>query len=251
MEDQFQLLFDKMKNEMQKQIMELKDSITNSILERMDDKLQPIIEENKNLKTTLETLENEIESLKRGKKQNNLLIFGVKEDEKSTQELLQKVRKIFITDLHIHLEEYEVNKIYRIGKEKSNDKPRPILFSFVNEWKKNEIIKVKKNLKDVYITEDYTKAVLEKRKLLQAQLKEERRKGNIAYLKFDKIIIRENNNNTFNDKRKREMSSSPQDNTQPKKQQTLKPSTNNRLNAYDLMRFKTNSPSSSTTANKQ
>ncbi|VVD03755.1 unnamed protein product [Leptidea sinapis] len=53
-------------------------------------------------------------------------------------------------------------------------------------------------------------------KALQPQLLEERKKGNIAYLKYDKIIIKEPNTN--NDKRKREQSTSPQSpsKTQPK-----------------------------------
>lgn len=251
MDDQFQLLFNKMKNEMQNQSMLLKDSIISTMMEKMDEKLQPIIIENKNLKTKLENLEKEIEGLKRDKKQKNIIIFGMKEDEKSTQELIQKVKTTFKTDLDINFEEYEVNKIFRIGKEKSNDKPRPILFSFVNEWKKNEIMKVKKHLKDVYISEDYTREVLEKRKMLQPQLMEERKKGNIAYLKFDKIIIKGKHINTNNDKRKRILSTSPQDNTQPRKQQNIKASNSNRLNAFDLMRMRSNSTSSIITDNKQ
>ncbi|XP_049695519.1 uncharacterized protein LOC126054324 [Helicoverpa armigera] len=248
MDDQFQLLFDKLQIEMQKQNMELQTTITKNIMESMDEKLHPIIAENKILKTKLEKLEIEVESLKRAKKQNNLIFFGIKEDEKSNLELLQKVKKILKTDLSIKLEDYEVSNIYRIGK-KPSDKARPTLVTFVNEWKKNEVMKMKKNLKDIYISEDYTKDVLEKRKMLQPQLMEERKKGNIAYLKFDKIIIK--GNNIKNDKRKRETSTSPQCNNQPKKQQNLMPSNISRLNAYDLMRFRSNSLPSTSTDNKQ
>ena len=206
--------------------MELQTSITNNIMENLEEKLQPIIAENKTLKTKLEKLEIEVESLKRAKKQNNLIFFGIKEDEKSNLELIQKLKKKLKTDLSINLEDYEVNNIYRIGK-KLSDKARPTLVTFVNEWKKNEVMKLKKNLKDVYISEDYTKDVLEKRKMLQPQLMEERKKGNIAYLKFDKIITK-GKNNINNDKRKRETSTSPQYNTQPRKQQNLMPSNINR-----------------------
>lgn len=244
MEDQFQLLFEKMKNEIQNQTIELKDSITNNIMERLDEKLQPIIIENKNLKIKVENLEKEIETLKRGKKQNNLIIFGVNEDERSTQELIQNIINIFKTDLDIQFQEHEINNIYRLGKEKSSGKPRPILFSFVSEWKKNEVMKKKKSLKNVYVTEDYTKEVLEKRKTLQAQLKVEREKGNVAYLKFDKLVVKGKPNNTNNEKRKREISTSPQNNAQPRKQQTLMPTINNRPNAFDVMRNRANSLSS-------
>lgn len=239
---------------MQNQTIELKDSITNNIMERLDEKLQHIITENKNLKIKVGNLEKEIESLKRGQKKNNLIMFGVNEGERSTQELIQIIINIFKTDLNIQFQEQEIKKIYRLGKEKSSESPRPILFSFVSEWKKNEVMKKKKNLKNVYITEDYTKEVLEKRKALQAQLKEEREKGNIAYLKFDKLIVKGKNNNINNEKRKREISISPQNNAQPKKQQTLMTPINNRPNAFDVMRIRANSLTSlptKTTSNKE
>ncbi|CAH2101538.1 unnamed protein product [Euphydryas editha] len=98
----------------------------------------------------------------------------------------------------------------------------------------------------MYITEDYSKKVLEKRKMLKTQLQEERKKGNFAYLKYDKLIVRENNKS--NDKRKREISSSPHDHTQAKKQ-VYTPSQKNRRNAFDVMRSRSNSLSSYTADN--
>ncbi|VVC97567.1 unnamed protein product [Leptidea sinapis] len=60
MENQFQILFDKMKFEMQKKTVELKESITNSIMEKMDEKLKPILAENTDLKIKLLNLEREL-----------------------------------------------------------------------------------------------------------------------------------------------------------------------------------------------
>lgn len=74
--------------------MELQTSITNKIMEKMDEKLQPIITENKKIKTKLENLEKEVEILKRAKKQNKLILFGIKEEEKSNLELLEKVKSV-------------------------------------------------------------------------------------------------------------------------------------------------------------
>ncbi|GBP37629.1 hypothetical protein EVAR_34666_1 [Eumeta japonica] len=178
---------------MQKQTIELKESITNSVIEKMEEKLKPVIEENKNLKVKITKLENEIEYLKRDKKQNNIIVFGLEEREESTSGLIQEATEIFNKDININIEDYEINTIYRIGKRTLGAKPRPVLVSFVNAWKKKEIMKVRKNFKDIYITEDYTKEVLEKRKLLQTRLKEERMKGNFAYLKYDKLVVKENN----------------------------------------------------------
>lgn len=251
MEGQFQILFDKMKIEMQNQNAELKESITTSIMGKMEEKLVPLMEDNKNLKLKVEKLENEIEYLKRGEKNNNILVFGLEENETSIPDLIGKLRDKLNADLNIKIEDYEVNKIRRIGhKRKEHNKPRPVLYSLVNNWKKIEILKKKKLLKDIYITEDYSKEVLEKRKALQAQLKEEWEKGNTAYLKYDKLIVKENN--TSQEKRKREISTSPPPSeNQPKKQQAMSSIKSNRSNAFDIMRTRSNSLSSTATTIKQ
>ncbi|KAI8428176.1 hypothetical protein MSG28_002412 [Choristoneura fumiferana] len=54
-------------------------------------------------------------------------------------------------------------------------------------------MKKKKDLKKIYVTEDYPKDVLAKRKALQAELVEERKKGKIAFLKYDKLVVKEMN----------------------------------------------------------
>lgn len=241
MEGQFEILFEKMKLEMKNQTTELTESITKNIMDRLDEKLMPIKEENEKLKEKVGNLEKEIEHLKREKKSNNLIIHGLEEGEISTNELFQNIKEKLRIDLNINLVENEVNKLYRLGKQISQNKPRPVLFSLLSEWKKHEIKKNSKKLNGIYISEDYSKEVLEKRKALQPQLLEERKKGNIAFLKYDKIIIKIPNTN--NEKRKRQPSTSPPSlsNTQPKKQQTLSSLKNNRTNASDAMRIKSNS----------
>lgn len=252
MDEQFQMFFDKMKIEMQIQTEQLKETITNSIMDRMDSKLEPILEENKNLKLKVERLEKEIDYLKKEKRNNNIVIFGLKEENNNNIELLHTVIKIFSESLEIKVEEWDVNKIHRIGKiNKESEKARPVLLSLVNSLKKSEIMK-KKNLlksKRIYIAEDYPKEVIEIRKALQPKLIEERNKGNIAYINYDKLIIKENKTNK--EKRKREVSKSPQSDTQPKKQQTFTSSKINRTNAFDLMRGRSNSLSNYPTGKNQ
>nr|XP_037870330.1 uncharacterized protein LOC119629233 [Bombyx mori] len=210
-------------------------------MSRIDEKLIPIIEENKSLKLKIEAQQKEIEYLKREKRNNNIIIFGVEEKEKTTLELMDMIKKTFKNDINIDIEENAINNLYRLGKRSiQGNKPRPVCCSFVNGWKKNEIVKNKKYLKEIYVTEDYPKNVLAKRKVLQAELIEERKKGKIAYLKYDKLIVKEMD--TTNEKRKKETSSSPHSSDfQPKKQQATVPSKANRANAFDVMRMRSNS----------
>lgn len=234
MEGQFKILFDQMKIEMDKQ--------TNSIFEKMNEKLEPLIKDNEMMKNKIETLEKKIEYLEKEKKRNNIVLFGLEEkNNSSSTELLQSVQEIFKSDLKITLEAIEVSKIHRIGLKKEN-KIRPILITFANNWKRNEILKLKKSLKDVYVTEDFPKEVLEKRRELKPKLIEERAKGNTAYIKYDQLIVKEGDQNK--EKRKREQSTSPENNNQAKKlvgnNSAIK---ENRRNAFDLMRPRSNSVS--------
>ncbi|CAH2091369.1 unnamed protein product [Euphydryas editha] len=189
MEQQFQIFLDKIKIEMDMQTT----IITNSLLQKIEEKLQPIIEENKNLKEKIEVLENKINKLENYKKKNNLLLFRLEETEKTSLDLFNTVKEIMKNDLDILVNDSDIQNIYRIGN-RNKDKSRPLLISFTNYWKKVEILKNKKRLKDVYIVEDYPKTVLEKRKLLQEQLKEERAKGKFAFIKYDSYRKRNNPN---------------------------------------------------------
>ncbi|VVC97319.1 unnamed protein product [Leptidea sinapis] len=96
------------------------------------------------------------------------------------------------------------------GKRSADEtKSRPVVISFLNQWKKEHIMKNKKKMETIYLTDDYPKNVLEKRKILQEQLMEERKKGNYAIIKYDSLIIRDNTHK--NEKRKREKSISPRE----------------------------------------
>lgn len=120
----------------------------------------------------------------------------------------------------------------------------------LKQLEKREIMRNKKNLKEFYFTEDYSKEVLEKRKMLQGELAEDRKNGNIAYLKYDKLIVKEYINSQ--EKRKREISVSPSShNTQTKKQQTIHSIKPKRTNAFDLMRSRSNSFSNTHTNKKR
>lgn len=116
-----------------------------------------------------------IHFLEREKKSNNIIIHGLLEDEKNTSELLEKTKKLFLTELDISLVGFDVNKIYRIAKPNKGEKPRPTLLGLNSGWKRSEIMKNKKKLKEIYITEDYSKETVEGGKALQPKLVEERR----------------------------------------------------------------------------
>ncbi|CAG9789440.1 unnamed protein product [Diatraea saccharalis] len=84
------------------------------------------------------------------------------------------------------------------------------VFYWTSTWRRNIILKNKNKFpQGVYIKEDFTKETLDIRKSLQPKLEEERNKGNIAYLRGDKLIVKKPTDIQKSEKRKRESSFSP------------------------------------------
>lgn len=209
---------------------------TDDIMTRIDDKLAPFRLEIQELRSENEKLKEKIYNLEKHKRLNNLILYGVKETEKSTADLIEIIKKKFKDDLNINFEDRDVNTIHRIGKNMT-EKERPILLAFVNFWKKKEIVANKKKLKNVYVSEDYPKEILEMRKKLQPKVEEERKKGNYAFINYDKLVIKQGK--PGNEKRKREPSTSPNAKEHPRKQQSSVKT--HRLNVFDVMRNRSNS----------
>lgn len=208
------LFLSKLDEKLEKQAEVITHSVTKNLMDALEDKLKPIIEENNILKSKVLELEQKLKAADRDKRKNNLVFFGVDEKRKSEGELVDYIRDL-VVDMGVHLDSHEISNVYRIGKQ-SETKNRPVVASITTLWKKHLILKNKRNLPTgIKVKEDYSKEILEKRKQLQPQVEEEKRKGNIAYLHYDKlIVIKPKDNNR--EKRKRETSNSPKTSTQKK-----------------------------------
>lgn len=236
MDPQFEILLKKIKIEMEKQSATLTETITSNLVEIIDSKLEPLIEENKKLREEIQNLKEKSIQDDNLKRKNNLLFFGIDESEQNTFEIINGITEI-IKNLNVIIQPQDINNIYRLGKQ-APGKIRPVMVNFVNTWKRNEVLKSKKYLPDnIYLKEDFSKEILEARKLLQPTLKAEREKGNIAYLKYDRIVIKDKNNT---ENRKRIASHSP-NNTQNEPKDIAAPRKINKINAFIQMRSRSHS----------
>ncbi|VVC92067.1 unnamed protein product [Leptidea sinapis] len=104
------------------------------------------------------------------------------------------------------------------------------------------MLRHKKKFKNTFVSEDYPKEVQEKRKELRERMLEKRKKGNFAIIDYDKLVIKEKTLN--NEKRKRQISASPKNNEQPRKQYVT-------TNAFDLLKGRNSSVSSTKHENKK
>lgn len=240
------MLFNMMKQELDKQA-ELITANTEKIMQTIDEKIKPLKEENKMLKLEVEELNKKIITLENTNRQNNILIHGLEETDTNYKELYRLVTQIFMK-LSVKIENYDINKMYRIGKQKPG-KTRPVLICFTTFNKKIEVLKNKKKMpENSYITDDFSKETLQQRKELQEQLKQEREKGHKVFIKHNKIVVKKQKEN---EKRKRDESTSPTAVPQNSNEiNILTPAKLHRTDPFAYMRSRSSSLSEKTTSNK-
>ncbi|CAH2092029.1 unnamed protein product [Euphydryas editha] len=199
-------LFQMMKTEFDQQTAIVTKSVNETIMHIIDEKLHLFLEENKYLKNEVQRLKEKVKYLDEQNRKNNLLLHGIKETEKNHQELFNLIKQT-LKNLDIEIDIYEINNFYRLGKKQGDSKVRPILISLTSFQKKLIILENKMKMpKQTYITEDFSKETLEMRKDLQEKLKQVKQSGKDAFIRNNKIVIKET---IDTGKRKREASISP------------------------------------------
>ncbi|XP_046976530.1 uncharacterized protein LOC124542645 [Vanessa cardui] len=113
----------------------------------------------------------------------------------------------------------------RMGKHLEG-KVRPIVVTFTTYGRKITILKNKKCIqnKTIYIKEDYPPQVLEARKKLQEKLKKEKKDGKIAYLRYDKPIVREKHSKDNSEEQEDITKNTETDKTRKKRELEITPS---------------------------
>lgn len=177
------LLLTKMTEQLKIQTNVITENITAVILQKVDEKLKPIIEENQNLRNEVDKLNNKLINLEANSKRKNVLIHGLPEPNEESHEELTTLVTSTLNEIEVNLEIGEIDRLQRLGKKRDNDvKIRPILLATTTLGKKIQILKNKKKMKSgTYITHDLPKAVLQAKtkkitKILNANKDSEKRK---------------------------------------------------------------------------
>ena len=202
--------FNKRLDNVSKEVCDLKSSL--SYTQKDVDELKSL---STNLSKNCKELHNDIKTvnlnqnnmngkadyLENHSRRNNLVFEGIAESEHekwATSE--EKIRKIISEKLKLDHKQMEIERAHRSGKPHGQgDKPRSIVVKFLRNKDKLAVLEKAKLLKgtNIFINEDYSEAVRLKRKELIPALKEARQRGDIAYLRYDKLIThRRLNTNT-------------------------------------------------------
>ncbi|KAI8499875.1 hypothetical protein Bbelb_221920 [Branchiostoma belcheri] len=184
-----------------REVQEIKDSLQYSQKEidenkinllRHVQKVEDIDTEITLLKKDITVNDTKVDYLENQSRRNNILIDGVADTKDETWEQCeQKVRELVKEKLKLDPKQIEIERAHRNGRFNDGGRPRPIVAKLLRYKDRDQIMKRAKYLKGthIYINEDYSEKVRQKRKELIPQMKAERERGNIAYLKFDKLVV--------------------------------------------------------------
>ena len=114
-------------------------------------------------------------------RRNNIIVFGIKENQATNQkdkqtEDIREIKKILNEFCEVHLKEEDVAKVIHMGKYSESNK-RPVIMTIKTEEKKKEIFKnlqkLRRSDENITISHDLTQ---KQRKELQELISEAKRK---------------------------------------------------------------------------
>lgn len=111
------------------------------------------------LEKRLESQNETILQLQRQVNSNNLIIFGIKENEEEDN-VEDSVMVMIKSKLQVDMRDGEIDQLYRLGKKQAN-RIRPIKVCFASNGAKSKILKNRTKLAgtDIYVNEDLPKAL--------------------------------------------------------------------------------------------
>lgn len=166
----------------------------------VDQKMESLNHENKQLNEAVGSLVDQNERLLRDNKEmanklvdyearsrrNNLIFRGIKKetDKESWEQSENLVREILRDKLEMDSGKIEINRAHRLGG-------NAIIVNFLKYKDREQIMKNKKKLDgtQVYITEDHPYEIRQRRKKLMELTEGCRNEGKSVFLRYDKVVI--------------------------------------------------------------
>ena len=114
-------------------------------------------------------------------------------NDEDWSETEHRVRSMIRNKLHLNADAIEIERAHRTGKtDEDGQTPRPIAVKFLRYKDKEDILASSKKLKGtgIYINLSYSDKLNNKRAELWQEVKEHRRNGRIAYISFDRVVVK-------------------------------------------------------------
>ena len=142
-------------------------------------------------------MDDTIDYLENQSRRNNLRIDGVKERAEETwADTGQALRKVLETDLKMPadlVKAIAIERAHRTGGAQNADRARTVVVKFTNFKDRDSVLQAARanRPRGVFVNEDFSMRVVSRRKELIPEMKEARDRGKIAYLSYDRLVIKD------------------------------------------------------------
>ena len=155
---------------------------------RNNEEVQKLIQQNTEMKEQIAELEDR-------HRRNNLRFMGIKEKsevERETLEESETKKKVFLQEkLGLETDEITTERAHRIGN-KEERKRRTIITKFLNNKQHEKLLNKYKELKlwedQIYINEDLSDYIVEKRRILLKRVKEIMVRGKFVKVIYNRLV---------------------------------------------------------------
>ena len=172
----------------QTQVDELTAKQTNDNVDDLGRKLR-------DCEDTIARVERTVDYQENQSRRCNLRFDGIPDAENETWEQAEKnVRREMTTSLELpetQVRAMTIERAHRTGR--TGSKARTIVVKFA-QYKDRELVLAaakKKRPRGIYVNEDYSQRIMARRKELLPKMMKAREEGKIAYLSFDKLVVRD------------------------------------------------------------
>ena len=159
----------------------------------MVDKTESVSFEVDSAKKNLEDIRTKVDYVENQSRRNNLRFDGIPEMAQETWEATEeKVVKILKDNLGFQ-KTPAIERAHRTGSTSSNKSSRTVVVKFASYKDREAILRKRKMLKgtSIYVNEDLSDRVMERRRDQLDRLKDARSNGKIAYFAYDRLVIKE------------------------------------------------------------
>ena len=142
-------------------------------------------------------MDDNIDYLENQSRRNNLRIDGVKERAEETwADTEQALRKVLETDLKMpadHVNAIAIERAHRTGGAQNAERDRTVVVKFTHFKDRDSVLQAARanRPRGVFVNEDFSMRVVSRRKELIPEMKEARDRGKIAYLSYDRLVVKD------------------------------------------------------------
>ena len=140
----------------------------------------------KEVNIKVEDLGSKLDDLENRSRRHNLCFEGILESPNETwQESESKIKQLISRHMPEVGTDLVIERAHRVGRPRSDSKPRKIVARFLNYKAREAVFKAKKKLHgtNMFVNEDYSDRVIKKRTELMPKLKEARRENQRTFLR--------------------------------------------------------------------